>query len=814
MAPSIDRVSRDLPILTNPPTAYALAAFLFVSITLQSTAFAQQNAIRDIPPFRFKQMDSPESNPQGLAAQEVAFQDPLDPIARRELGPRPAPQNLDGNPDSNKTNPTKAQNAAFPKSNGGELEAALLGGVSKVDDLDPARKARIQSPAADAVTGNESRSRITSDTGNLVGKSLSVRGVSNQQRTPIVTDTRIRGERVGQVLAAGSFWAPARMDLDTMMNKIDSRLIGSLLIIKGPYSPRYGPGFSFVDIDMLSTPRHENGFEAHGTSSVDYQSNGAQWYGRQTFSGGDDTWGFRASYGHRAGNDYTTGDGSLIPSSYKSGDLNLAFGKNFTPDDRLEFNYLRLDQSDVEFPGLVYDLDYLVTDGYELKYTGTNPVISDLLTAEVWYNRTRFAGNTFNPSKQAQIPQLQQLLYSPSGVDGKAVTDGDGMSFGYRSEATFGILGIDHLAFGTDLILQEQGLNDVEILADPTDNNFPLPKSKSTDVGFYTEKIFSPLDWLRLNAGARTDIIHTDSADQVDGVPDTQSDLKDAELAQNFLLWSTYVNSDVTLTENWIASLGYGYGQRPPTLTELYVDNAFIGSLQRGLTFLEGDPLLNPERLQQIDLGLRGSYDRYHGGVHAYHAWIRDFITYDLTTEPSNEDDGLGTGAAFVNTDLAVLKGIETFGRFQWYDSVALFGTLCYVQGDDLSRDKPSRQGEATRSFVSGLNKEPLPGIAPLDSRMGVLFHDNSPQQNWGVEFSSRMVARQSRIAATLEEIETPGFMTLDVRSYRRFAKRSLLTAGIENLTDRFYREHLDYRSGFGVFRPGINFYTGIELNY
>lgn len=813
MAQATERLLRNLlmPLFARY-IQYAIAFALLIPF-LCIEANAQQNAIRFIPPFRFKQLDAPEQNSESLPAQEAAYQDPLAPVDRKAAPHGDAGKNTSGGSVNSSTN-SNAQNASFSKSKNGELESALLGGISKTDDLDATRKARIQSPGADAVTGNESRSRITSDTGNLVGKSLSVRGVSSQQRTPIVTDTRIRGERVGQVLAAGSFWAPARMDLDTMMNKIDSRLIGSLLVIKGPYSPRYGPGFSFVDIDMLTTPRYADGFEAHGTSSVDYQTNGAQWYGRQTFAGGDESWGFRASYGHRAGNDYFAGDGSLIPSSYKSGDLNLAFGKNFTPDDRLEFNYLRLDQSDVEFPGLVYDLNYLVTDGYELKYTGTNPVISDLLTAEVWYNRTRFAGNTFAPSKQAQIPQLEQLLYSPSGVDGKAVTDGDGMSFGYRSEATFGILGIDHLALGTDMILQEQGLNDVEILADPTDNNFPLPKSKSTDVGFYTEKIFSPLDWLRLNAGARTDIIHTDSADQVDGVPDTQSDLKDAELAQNFLLWSTYINSDVTLTENWVASLGYGYGQRPPTLTELYVDNAFIGSLQRGLTFLEGDPLLNPERLQQIDLGIKGSYDRYQGGVHAYHAWIRDYITYDLTTEPSNEDDGLGTGAAFVNTDLAVLKGIETFGRFQWYDNVALFGTLSYVQGDDLSRDKPSRQGEATRSFVSGVDKEPLPGIAPLDSRLGVLFHDHSPSQNWGVEFSSRMVARQSRIAATLQEIETPGFATFDIRSYRRIAKRNLLTAGVENLTDRFYREHLDYRSGFGVYRPGINFYTGIELNY
>jgi iron complex outermembrane recepter protein len=76
------------------------------------------------------------------------------------------------------------------------------------------------------------------------------------------------------------------------------------------------------------------------------------------------------------------------------------------------------------------------------------------------------------------------------------------------------------------------------------------------------------------------------------------------------------------------------------------------------------------------------------------------------------------------------------------------------------------------------------------------------------------MVARQNRVAATLQEQETPGFAVGDLRAYRWLRKRAILTGGIENFTDRFYREHLDYRTGTDVFRPGVNFYTGLELRY
>lgn len=737
---------------------------------------------------------------QSINVQPVAFQQP----------PLPEPIPRDQQPEPHQNNNSKKH------SDKSEVDKALSGDVSAVDSLNSTRTARTAVPSVDAVLGSDSKLRQTTDTGNLIGKSLTVRGVASQQRTPIVTDTRIRGQRVGQVLASGSYWSPVRMDLDTMMNKIDSRLVDSLVIVKGPYSSRYGPGFSFVDIDMLSTPRYEFGAENHGSTSGDFQSNGSQWYGRQTFFGGSTDWGYRVSYGQRKGSDYTTGDGDKIASSYDSGDLNVAFGKNFTPNDRLEFNYLRLDQHDLEFPGLYYDIRKLKTDGYELKYTGSNPAFCDLLMSEVWYNRTAFTGDTLNFSKQSEIP-LPGGVVGGDGIevtDGNAITDGSGSSLGHRTEAIFGELGVDHWSLGTDFNLQRQALNDIELSLPANDNNFPLPPSRSVDVGFYVEKIKQRNDWLRTNFGARVDNINTNSTDIVQGVEVPITDLVDADLEQNFLLWSTYGTAEAALTDHWTATSGFGFGQRPPTLTEMYVQSSFIGSLQQGLTFLLGDPLLAPEQLKQIDFGFRGEYEHFRGGVNAYHAWIHNYITYDLFTDPT-PDGGLPQGAAFVNTDQAILRGIDAFGQYDVSAPLTFFGNLSYVEGTDLSRDSPARLTEFTeRSGVSGVNREALPGISPLDSRVGWVLHDPAVNRRWGIELSARMVARQTRIASTLLEQETPGFTTFDIRSFKRIRKSAMMTAGVENFTNRYYREHLDFRTGTGVFRPGVNFYTGFEVTY
>ena len=44
--------------------------------------------------------------------------------------------------------------------------------------------------------------------------------------------------------------------------------------------------------------------------------------------------------------------------------------------------------------------------------------------------------------------------------------------------------------------------------------------------------------------------------------------------------------------------------------------------------------------------------------------------------------------------------------------------------------------------------------------------------------------------------------------------KHFLLTAGVENLTNHNYREHLDLLTGAGVLEPGINFYFGAKMDY
>ncbi|PNY36520.1 hypothetical protein C2E31_11695 [Rhodopirellula baltica] len=437
---------------------------------------------------------------------------------------------------------------------------------------------------------------------------------------------------------------------------------------------------------------------------------------------------------------------------------------------------------------------------------------ADQFSAEFWYNRTRFEGDTSRPGKKKQIPSLLTELESPSGADGLATTDVDALSAGYRLENIL-LTQNGQYAYGTDMIVLNQQLNDIEPLAPPNDNNFPIPRSHSIDVGLYVEDVEQITDRLSMTAGGRVDGVFADAADHVKGVPILLSDLKQADLEQAFFLGAAYLTADYQLNNQWDVNLGMGFASRAPTLTEMYAEASFIGSLQRGVTFLLGDPKLKQEKLYQLDAALRYSEGKNRFGVQGHYAWIEDFITYDLL-DPPGTSDGFQKGAAFTNTDLAVLSGVELYGQRRLCDYLTLFGTATYTEGTDLTRNTPSRLSPyLDRSARGGSEKEALPGINPLESRLGIVFEDPNPKPTWGIELMARVVDNQSRVARTLEEQPTPGFTTYDVRGYRAI-NQWLFTAGIENFTNKFYQEHIDYRSGRGVYRPGISAYFGTEVTY
>lgn len=424
-------------------------------------------------------------------------------------------------------------------------------------------------------------------------------------------------------------------------------------------------------------------------------------------------------------------------------------------------------------------------------------------------------------------------------------------SEGFRAAATWGKKDTVNFTLGTDFTRVNNSLQEnIEVL-DPSGQvpttpvftpgqptlltqQLGLPESNSYNPGVFADMNMPIGEQFLFRTGARVDYVRTTTGNRLitgnidifggSQIPGNNIDRStvnpqvfsvapwDAETTRNFGLFSAYLSGEYKIDDALTGLMGFGYAMRAPTLTELYAVGPFVGVLQPGFNRLIGEPRLDPEKLKQFDIGLRGDYGWFKGNVNAFYAWIDDYITYDR----NKSGDGI-TQVIFTNTDRATLAGGEIYGQVEATRWLTPFGAASYVQGRDLTHRDNRRPDYLVSSRRDGAETEPLPGIPPLELRSGVRLHESvdlNQSPKYSIECSVRSVFTQGLFASSLQEQRTGGFTIVDIRSYWQVTPSLLLTAGVENVGDRLYREHLDPRAGDLLFRPGTNYYFATQWKY
>ncbi len=198
-----------------------------------------------------------------------------------------------------------------------------------------------------------------------------------------------------------------------------------------------------------------------------------------------------------------------------------------------------------------------------------------------------------------------------------------------------------------------------------------------------------------------------------------------------------------------------------------------IGHAERAADFWERRRVFNlaPEASTQLDVGLAWRGDRASASVSAFHARIDDYI---LIVDGSTVSEDRDLDAEARNID-AETSGIEGDIEFALTRQFSLRGTLAYTHG---------------RNTTDGTALAQMP---PLEGTIGLDY--SGERYSGGVQV--RGVARQSRIDAgsgtiySLDTEETPGFATVGMHLGTRLTGDTRLAAGIDNLFDREYAEHI-----------------------
>jgi iron complex outermembrane receptor protein len=212
----------------------------------------------------------------------------------------------------------------------------------------------------------------------------------------------------------------------------------------------------------------------------------------------------------------------------------------------------------------------------------------------------------------------------------------------------------------------------------------------------------------------------------------------------------------------WYA--GVGHTERMPDYWELF--SAGMGPMGAVNAF-EG---IEPERTTQLDLGLQLRTGRWEAWVSAYAGQVSDYILFTYS-----EGGMMGMTSSVANVD-ASTHGAEAGAEFRWSEHWKLGGTVAYAWGSNPDTDQP------------------LPQMPPLEGRLSIAY-DN---QSWSLGALLRGVGRQDRTALNEGNVvgrdlgPSPGFATFALNGAYRINEQVQLTAGIDNVFDRVYSEHLN----------------------
>jgi len=638
------------------------------------------------------------------------------------------------------------------------------------------------------------------------GTEISIRGLNRENVVALIDGNRI----------ATSTDVAARFSL------VDINDIERVEIIKGASSSIYGSGATGGIVNIITkSPTFNNIFALKGNISTGYNSVNNSSITSSSIYGSGSFWASKINGSYRKAGNIQTPVGKLKNSQYEdysfSGNLHAAPFQNHL----LKLNYQLFKATDVGIPGSSIfpnsaDVRYpeekreLISAGYEIQN-----ISSILYKLSFKYSHQLIERDVEN------IPYTIQNIAATATTPARRVSvlkitpDADHKNNNFQLYGNLLFTQNNNLVIGADYwdrnykgerrkyqlieTLDSQG-NIVSSYYKVVGEK-PLPDSKFRSLGFFAQDDAELIkDKLLLSLGARIDKIDVNGEttlnpiyEIVNGVVNNSPagqktiwnlpDGKAGKIEDNDFSYSSNIGLKYSLFDNLDFTVSLGYSFRSPSLEERfqYIDQ---GSYVR-----VGNPNLNSEKGKSIDFGIR----YYLPDLKIISSLFFNYFN-DLVAEfPGTFEDR----TAFIKTNIGEsrLYGFDLNADYNFYKDFVLYTTAAYVKGDDITTNGN------------------LPEIPPLNGSIGfkfILFNQLE------TDLSSTIFADQNK--ASEGEMKTPGYAIFNLMLNTKTLDLSYLNlkicAGIENMFNKNYRNHLSTNRGNILVEPGRNFYIKLLTNW
>lgn len=302
-------------------------------------------------------------------------------------------------------------------------------------------------------------------------------------------------------------------------------------------------------------------------------------------------------------------------------------------------------------------------------------------------------------------------------------------------------------------------------------------------------------DW-QLESGVRYNVISMDSNPVAsNGMMGMMAQLagnlaqqfNSADLSKDYRYVDVVIKTTRALTESLALQIDLGQKNRAPSFQEryLWLPMPATAGLADGRSYT-GNLNLNEETATELNLGLNWSSSNFSFAPQIFYRRIDDYIQGVPSAHmPSNMLSQMmsgNTALTFDNVD-AEMYGIDASAQYRISERWALNSVLSYVRGKRRDAD------------------DNLYRIAPPNVRLALAY----TAQQAGAVLETVLYSRQNKISSFNQEQSSAGYGIVNVSANWVPSTHWQLRAGIRNLFDKHYTNHLAAynRNGDSDVAPG-----------
>lgn len=567
------------------------------------------------------------------------------------------------------------------------------------------------------------------------------------------------GSRIAIIANNGQTLGGCGSRMDPPTAYITPQSYDTLKVIKGPQTVLYGPGNSAATVVFERENERLTKSEVIGFANAVLSSQGRHSVNSDIKAGNERGYA-RIAANYSDADDYEDGSGTKVHSAYERWNIDTEFA--YTPSDDAFYSITygvsdgEVAYADRMMDGSLFDRENI---GLNIKLSSLSSLIEEL-TFNAYYNYVDHIMD--NHSLRPFVANMMMKTPTSSNPDRKTYGAKLTLTSEINAQHTF-VYGVDYQANEhRNRVSRDQFNNPVETMPRQIDAEF-------RQLGVFAEfeyQLGRSSQWV---SGLRIDDWQSEDHRTMINAMMSMKPNPTALQTRDDTLFSGFSRYQAQ-SENSSYFVGFGVTERFPDYWEV------VGGSRGSETSISAFNV-DTEKTLQLDAGLVKQFKAINVNFSVFYNQIDDYLLVDNMFEKMNM-----TSKVTRNID-AETFGFE--GEVMWQASKALqlTGSINYVKGNNLTDNL-------------ALAQQP-----PLQLRIASNYQLSDKWQLGGLV---RLVQHQHRVAigqgniAGQDIAATTGFGTLALNTNYQYSDALQLSAGVDNVLDKTYAEHLS-RSGAAV---------------